>query len=216
MSIKGVIFDLDGVIVSTDEYHYKAWKAMAVEEDICFDYEINHRLRGVSRMESLEIILEKAKKTYTAEEKIGLANKKNDIYVELLGRIGPKDIFPGVRQLIDSLKKLGIKLAIGSSSKNAVKILDKIGLNNYFDAVADGNQIVYSKPNPEVFLLASKLFGVAPEYCAVVEDAEAGIEAAISANMKAIAVGSACNSSVANLRSTRIGDFTAEDILKLV
>lgn len=216
MSIKGVIFDLDGVIVSTDEYHYKAWKAMADNEGIYFSYEINHRLRGVSRMESLEIILEKAKKTYTDEEKIVLANKKNDIYVEILGQIGPKDIYPGVRHLLDSLKKLGIKLAIGSSSKNAVKILDKIGLNNYFDAVADGNQIVYSKPNPEVFLLASKLFGVAPEYCAVVEDAKAGIEAAISANMKAIAVGSACNSSVANLRSTSIGNFTTEDILKLV
>lgn len=189
MSKKAVIFDLDGVIVSTDNYHYQAWKMIADEEGIYFDREINENLRGVSRMESLEILLQKSQKKYSAEEKQKLATRKNDYYKELLEKLTPTDILPGVMVILTKLKELGIRIAIGSSSKNASFILKKIGLNNYFDAIADGNSIKNSKPHPEVFLLAAKMLDVAPEECVVVEDADSGIEAALAANMKVVGVG---------------------------
>jgi len=160
MSIKAVIFDLDGVIVSTDEYHFKAWKQLSDEEDIYFDRKINELLRGVSRMESLEIILRKSKKDYTQEEKASLAQRKNQYYRELLENLTPKEILPGVMEL----KAMPKKIAIGSSSKNAKFILNKIGLNDYFDAIADGSEIVKSKPDPEVFLLAASKLGILPEH----------------------------------------------------
>jgi len=189
MSIKAVIFDLDGVIVSTDDYHYRAWKVMADEEGIYFDKIINERLRGVSRMESLEIILEKADKEYINEEKIQMAEKKNSLYRELLNELTPKDILPGVMKVLEDLKAKNIKIAIGSSSKNTPMILGKIGLKDYFDAVADGNDIRNSKPDPEVFLLAARKVGMEAKECLVVEDADAGVEAAIAGNMKVLAVG---------------------------
>lgn len=194
MSIKAVIFDLDGVIVSTDEYHYRSWKIISDEEGIYFDRAINERLRGVSRVESLEIILEKADKEYTNEEKNQIAEKKNSLYRELLNKLTPNDILPGVMKVLEDLKKNKVKIAIGSSSKNTPMILEKIDLNDYFDGIVDGNAIKNSKPDPEVFLLASKKVGVDPKECLVVEDADAGVEAAIAANMKVLAVGSAsCN-----------------------
>ena len=159
---KAVIFDLDGVIVSTDGFHYRAWKAMADNEGIYFDETINNRLRGVSRMESLEIILERATKTYTAEEKEAMATAKNDIYRESLVQLTPDDILPGVMDMLTTLRGMGVKLAIGSSSKNTPVILKQIGLGDYFDAVADGNQIKNSQPDPEVLLLAAKLLGIDP------------------------------------------------------
>ena len=189
MSIKAVIFDLDGVIVSTDDYHYKAWKVMADEEGIYFDKTINERLRGVSRMESLEIILEKADKEYTNEEKVQMAEKKNSLYRELLNELTPNDILPGVMNVLEDLKAKNIKIAIGSSSKNTPMILGKIGLKDYFDAVADGNDIKNSKPDPEVFLLAARKIGMEAKECLVVEDADAGVEAALAGNMKVLAVG---------------------------
>ena len=189
MSIKAVIFDLDGVVVSTDDYHYRAWKVMADEEGIYFDKTINERLRGVSRMESLEIILEKADKEYINEEKIQMAEKKNSLYRELLNELTPTDILPGVMKVLEDLKAKNIKIAIGSSSKNTPMILDKIGLKDYFDAVADGNDIKNSKPDPEVFLLAARKVGMEAKECLVVEDADAGVEAALAGNMKVLAVG---------------------------
>jgi len=189
MSIKAVIFDLDGVVVSTDDYHYRAWKVMADEEGIYFDKTINERLRGVSRMESLEIILEKADKEYTNEEKVQMAEKKNSLYRELLNELTPNDILPGVMNVLEDLKAKNIKIAIGSSSKNTPMILGKIGLKDYFDAVADGNDIKNSKPDPEVFLLAARKIGMEAKECLVVEDADAGVEAALAGNMKVLAVG---------------------------
>lgn len=189
MSIKAVIFDLDGVIVSTDDYHYRAWKVMADEEGIYFDKTINERLRGVSRMESLEIILEKADKEYSNEEKIQMAEKKNSLYRELLNELTPNDILPGVMKVLEDLKAKNIKIAIGSSSKNTPMILGKIGLKDYFDAVADGNDIKNSKPDPEVFLLAARKVGMEAKDCLVVEDADAGVEAALAGSMKVLAVG---------------------------
>ncbi len=189
MSIKAFIFDLDGVIVSTDEYHYQAWKQIADKEDIHFDREVNHRLRGVSRMESLEILLELSQRTYNDDEKAALAENKNNLYRQLLENITPKDILPGVMGILDGLKLWGIKIAIGSSSKNSPMILERIGLADFFDATVDGNDISNSKPDPEVFLKAAERLGVPPSECVVIEDAPAGVEAAVAAGMKFIAVG---------------------------
>lgn len=200
----GVIFDLDGVIVSTDNCHYLAWKKMADEENIPFDRTINERLRGVSRMESLEIILEKAQKAYTADEKLVLAARKNAYYVELIGSLTESDILPGALETLHMLKARGLKVAIGSSSRNTPVILRQIGLDSAFDAVADGNAIHNSKPDPEVFLLAASLLHLEPKNCLVVEDADAGIEAGIAGGMRTLGVGSAS----ANPKAT----FTAPDL----
>lgn len=186
--IKAVIFDLDGVIVSTDDCHYEAWKKMANEEGIYFDKTINNRLRGVSRMESLEIVLEKAEKEYSYEEKLQLAERKNGYYKEFITKLTSNDILPGVMKTLDGLKRKGIKVAIGSSSKNTPTILKQIGLDNYFNAVSDGNNISNSKPDPEVFLKAADMMGIPYEECMIVEDADAGIEAGKRAGMKTISV----------------------------
>lgn len=175
---KGMIFDLDGVIVSTDHFHYKSWKKIADDEGIEFDETINNRLRGVSRMASLEIILEKANRIYTQEEKEVLCDKKNSLYREYLKTLTPNDLNEGVLETLNKLKEMGFKLAIGSSSKNTKFILERVGLPTFFDAVVDGNMIKNSKPDPEVFLLAAKLLGLDPKDCGVVEDAYAGVEAA--------------------------------------
>ena len=188
--IKGVIFDLDGVIVTTDNYHYLAWESMAKKENIYFDRQINERLRGVSRFESLNIILEKSKKTYSDKEKKELAEYKNNIYKELIKKLSPEDILPGVLKLLKFLKNNNIKVAIGSSSKNTLEILKSLNILNLFDAVADGNQIKNSKPDPEVFLLASNKLALEPKECLVIEDAEAGIIAGKRGNFKTLAVGS--------------------------
>ena len=190
-NIKAVIFDLDGVIVSTDDCHYRGWKKMADEEGIYFDRNINERLRGVSRMESLNIILERAEKEYSEEEKTALATRKNGYYVEFIQALTPADILPGVMEALEGLKAKGIKIDIGSSSKNTPIILKQIGLSDYFDAVSDGNNISKSKPDPEVFLKAADFLKMPYENCAIVEDADAGIAAGKAAGMFTFAVGSA-------------------------
>ncbi|MBQ4436260.1 MAG: beta-phosphoglucomutase [Clostridia bacterium] len=191
MKYKGIIFDLDGVICSTDEYHYLAWKALADRLQIPFDRERNNLLRGVSRMASLDIILEKAEKTYTADEKAAFAEEKNDLYRQLLRRMTPDDLPDDVKTTLDALRKAGLKLAIGSSSKNTPFILERIGLGSFFDAVADGNCITHSKPHPEVFLKAAEMLGLAPKDCLVVEDAHAGVKAAVAGGFDCAAVGDA-------------------------
>jgi beta-phosphoglucomutase len=212
MKISAVIFDLDGVIVSTDEYHYQAWKQISDQENIYFDREINERLRGVSRMESLDIILSHSDKSYSENEKQLLAQRKNESYCELLNNLSPNDILPGIINLLLSLKAKGIKIAIGSSSKNTPFILKQIGLSSNFDAIADGNSIKNSKPDPEVFLLAAEMMGVTPEECIVIEDAKAGIDAAIAAGMKAVGIGSAAKCLNADLK---LKDLTNLDIDQL-
>lgn len=178
MKYQAVIFDLDGVICFTDKYHYLAWKKIADDMGIYFDETINNRLRGVSRMESLEIILEKYEGTLSGEEKQALAETKNKEYRELLGQMSEKDLSGEVKETLDTLRGRGLKLAIGSSSKNAKFILERLGLGDYFDAVSDGTNIVKSKPDPEVFLKAAEFLGIEPGRCLVVEDARAGIQAA--------------------------------------
>lgn len=187
----GVIFDLDGVICFTDHYHYLAWKTVADKLGIYFDEVINNRLRGVSRMESLEIILEKYDKPLTEEEKTALAEEKNGVYKELLKNMTENDLSDEVRETLNTLRSCGLKLAIGSSSKNTQFILERIGLKGFFDAVSDGNNIKNSKPDPEVFLKAADFIGEKPENCLVVEDAYAGIDAACAGGFDSAAIGDA-------------------------
>jgi beta-phosphoglucomutase len=189
--MKGIIFDLDGVICSTDKYHYLAWKQMADEEGIVFNETINERLRGVSRAESLEIILEKAKRAYSEKEKEILMEKKNQTYKNLLKNMSPSDLPVEVKETILKLREEGFKLAIGSSSKNAKFILAQIGLSDFFDQVSDGTNITKSKPDPEVFLKAAEMLGLNAEECLVVEDAEAGIDAAVAGGFHNAGIGSA-------------------------
>ena len=184
-----VIFDLDGVLVTTDDCHYRAWKQLADEEGIYFDRKINERLRGVSRMESLEIILEKAEKTYTGEEKEEMAARKNSYYVDLVNTLDETAIIDGAAEFVKKVKQVGLKTAGGSSSKNSKLILKKTGMEKLFDIIVDGNDIKKSKPDPEVFEKAGKLLGCLPGKCLVCEDADAGVEAGVNAGMSVMAVG---------------------------
>lgn len=193
MKYQAVIFDLDGVICFTDKYHYLAWKKMADDLGIYFDEVINNRLRGVSRMESLEIILERYDGNLTEKEKQALAEKKNKLYVELLGEMTEKDLSTDVRETLKQLREKGLKLAIGSSSKNAKFILERLGLENYFDAVSDGTNISRSKPDPEVFLKAAEFLQKNPSECLVVEDAKAGIMAAQKGGFDSAGLGEAAD-----------------------
>ena len=212
VNIEAVIFDLDGVIVTTDDYHYEAWKKIADQENIYFDREINERLRGVSRMESLDIILEKSSKIYNEEEKIELATRKNDYYKNLLENLTKEDILPGILETLNFLENKKIKTAIGSSSKNTIFILNKIGLIDKFDAIVDGTMIKNSKPAPEVFLQAAEKVGIKTEKCLVIEDADAGVEAGKRAGMRVLGVGSAKNNENADYKSENMEEFNIASI----
>ena len=207
--MKAIIFDLDGVLVSTDELHYQAWKKLADRIGVYFDREINHRLRGVGRMDCLEIILERyAGKTFTLEEKLALAEEKNNTYRELLKTMSPADVAEEVRETLRELRRRGYKLGLGSASKNARFILEQTGLREYLDKISDGNNITKSKPDPEVFLKAAEFLGEEPLECLVVEDAEAGIRAGISGGMKTAAIGDAVKCGLA--------DYTLETFSELL
>lgn len=189
--MQAIIFDLDGVLCTTDKYHYEAWKTIADELGVYFDEIVNNRLRGVSRMDSLEIILEKYDRPLTREQKSQLAEQKNEIYRSLLENLTPANVTEGALDTLNTLRGQGYLLAVGSSSKNAPFILERLGLGTYFDAVSDGNNISRSKPDPEVFVKAAEMLGVEPEQCLVVEDALAGAEAARRGGMKVACVGDA-------------------------
>jgi len=184
-----ILFDLDGVICHTDRYHYLAWKQIADQLGIPFDETANRRLKGVGRMRSLEILLEVYPGTLTESQKFALADQKNELYRGYLKQMTPGDLSLEVRDTLKQLRTRGYKLAIGSSSKNTLYILERLGLENYFDAVADGNMITRSKPDPEVFVKAAKLLHTSPARCLVVEDAEAGVQAARSGGMDCAALG---------------------------
>lgn len=206
---RAFIFDLDGVIVFTDKFHYQAWKCMADEMDIYFDEVINNRLRGVSREKSLEIILERYEgPALSPGKKAELMERKNEYYRELLKTMSPDDVQPKVRRVLDELHQRGYRLAIGSSSKNARFILERVGLLDTFDAISDGNNITHSKPDPEVFLKAAEFLGEDPGRCFVIEDAVAGIDAAKAAGMRAVGVGDA-------MRYDR-ADHSLEDFTELL
>lgn len=208
MNYKAVIFDLDGVICTTDEYHYQAWKKMADGMNIYFDRTINNRLRGVSRMESLEIILEQYHGPALSEErKVELATQKNDLYRKSLHQMSPADLSEEVKTTLDALRAAGLKLAIGSSSKNTPFILGQLGLGNYFDAVSDGNNITRSKPDPEVFLKAAEMLGLAPSDCLVVEDAVSGAQAGHAGGFEVACVGDASQAGAGNYNLSAFGEL---------
>lgn len=206
--MKAVIFDLDGVICHTDEYHYQAWKAMADSMGIPFDREINNRLRGISRMASLDIILENYTGELSQTEKEELADQKNEMYKESLKNMSPGDLPEEVKQTLEALRSRGFKLAIGSSSKNARFILQQLGLGNFFDAVSDGNNITHSKPDPEVFVKAAQMLCIPCEECLVVEDAVSGAVAGKAGGMQVACVGDASRE--------KAGDFNLESFGQLL
>lgn len=207
---KAFIFDLDGVLCFTDKYHFRAWKALADRLGIPFDESVNDRLRGVSRMASLEIILSLGSASYSEEEKAAFAEEKNELYRTFLKGMTPSDITQEVRSTLDELRRRGYRLAIGSSSKNTPLILERTDMAKYFDAVSDGNNITHSKPDPEVFLKAAEFLGLRPEECYVVEDAEAGIDAGSAGGFTTVGIGPA-----AHYAKTDMPIRTFADILQL-
>ena len=205
MKYQGIIFDLDGVLCSTDEYHYLSWKMLADRLGIPFDRERNNLLRGVSRMACLEIILEKSDHLYTNDEKAAFAEEKNSLYRQMLTNMSPASLSKEVRDTLNVLRAKGLALAIGSSSKNTPFILKRIGLDLFFDAVADGNCITHSKPDPEVFLKAAELIHLDPSVCLVVEDAHAGVQAAKAGGFDCAAMGDAKDDELADYHMNSFG-----------
>lgn len=187
--MKGFLFDLDGVIVDTAKYHFLAWKRLADDLGAKFTIEDNELLKGVSRMRSLQIILDLNNLEISEERKLGLATKKNEWYVDYILKMGADEILPGTIDFLEATKAKGIKIALGSASKNAMTILDRLEITSYFDAIISGNEVSKAKPDPEVFLLGAESIGVEPVDCVVFEDAKAGVEAAINAGMKCIGIG---------------------------
>ncbi|MBQ9213828.1 MAG: beta-phosphoglucomutase [Bacteroidales bacterium] len=187
--MKAYIFDLDGVLVDSAKYHYLAWKALADKLGFVFTEKDNERLKGVSRMKSLEILLEIGNIKMSEEEKEKAAEEKNNLYRDYISKMTPSEILPGVENFLKEIKALGKKTAIGSASKNTPLILEKTGLDKYFNAVADGTIITKAKPDPEVFLKGAEMLNVDPKDCIVFEDAVSGVQAAHNAGMKAVGVG---------------------------
>lgn len=207
MEKKGVIFDLDGVIIHTDYYHYLAWKSVADKFHLFFDEKMNNKLRGVSRMNSLEIILNYNKIELSDTEKEEITEEKNEIYKKFLMKMTPLDLEDSVLQTLNALKEQGIKIAIGSSSKNASLILERIGIVDLFEGISDGNNITKSKPDPEVFLKAAEFIGLEPKDCLVVEDAYAGIDAGISGGFETAGIGDAASYDQSTYKINQLSDL---------
>ena len=186
---KAAIFDLDGVLVDTAKYHFLAWGQIADSLGIKFTQRDNERLKGVSRMASLDILLELGDLKLSDKEKRELAERKNRIYVEYILQLTQEDILPGAAQLLEKLNTQNIKAAIGSASKNTPLIIERLGIKKYFQAISDGNNVSKAKPNPEVFIKAADMLGIRYEECVVFEDAKAGIEAAKAVGMYAVGIG---------------------------
>lgn len=190
MNMEGAIFDLDGVIVDTAKYHYLAWKRLARELGFEFKESDNERLKGVSRMRSLDILLEVGGLSFSDDMKLQLADRKNNWYVEYISTIDESELLKGAREYLAKLKNNGIKIALGSASKNSHTILNLLKISDIFDSIVDGNKVSKAKPDPEVFLTAARELGLKPEECIVYEDAEAGIAAARAAGMRTVGIGS--------------------------
>lgn len=188
---KGVLFDLDGVITDTAEYHYHAWKKLGEEIGISIDRSFNEQLKGVSREDSLSLMLRYGNKEndFTAEEFAELAQRKNDYYLEMIQAITPKDVYPGILELLADLKTAKIKIALASASKNGPFLLQKMNLTSYFDAIADPEKIAHGKPAPDIFLLAAKEVGLTTKECLGIEDARAGIQAIVASGAQPVGVG---------------------------
>ena len=214
-TVKACLFDLDGVIVDTAVYHFQAWRRLANELGFDFTEHQNEQLKGISRMESLELILNWGGVSLTEEEKIAWATKKNQWYLDLVMQMTPNEVLPGVPDFLKSLRENGIKIALGSASKNSKLILEKIQMLDYFDAIIDGNNITKGKPDPQVFLMGAKATGVQPTECVVFEDAVAGVQAATAGGMKAVGVGSADILTEADIVISTFEGFSVEKLLQM-
>ena len=214
-TIKACIFDLDGVIVDTAVYHYKAWKRLANQMGFDFTEEQNELLKGVSRVRSLEIILGIGGLTKTETEQEELATLKNKWYVDMIGQMKPDEILPGAKEFVQACRDAGIKTALGSASKNSMMILAKINMVDLFDAIIDGNKVSKAKPDPEVFLKGAEELGVKPSECVVFEDAIAGVEAAVNGGMKVVGIGSPKVLTDANLVIGGLDEMSLEKLDQL-
>ncbi|MBI9066792.1 MAG: beta-phosphoglucomutase [Salinivirgaceae bacterium] len=210
--ISACIFDLDGVVVDTAKYHYQAWKRLANELGFDFTLDDNERLKGVSRMDSLNILLEIGNQKLDEEQKLAYAEKKNICYLEFVNKMTPEEILPGTIKLFTELKEAGIKIALGSASKNAITILEKINIVNWFDIIIDGTKTQKAKPDPQVFLLGAKGLNATPQECIVFEDAEAGIEAALKAGMRCVGIGSSDNLGNAHMVVSGLNEVTLKKL----
>lgn len=213
--IKACLFDLDGVIVDTAKYHFIAWKQLANEMGFDFSEQDNERLKGVSRMASLDLLLNIGGITKTEQEKEALAQRKNDHYVSFITQMEPDEILPGAREFLMTCKKAGIATALGSASKNAMTILNRLQLTGLFDAIIDGTHTSKAKPDPEVFLKGAAALQTDPKDCVVFEDAEAGVEAALAAGMKCVGIGTAAVLNKAHLIIDGLHQMTLEKLENL-
>lgn len=213
--IEVVIFDLDGVLTDTAELHFQSWLRVAEEIDIVIEEAVRDQIRGPGRMESLEIVLGERSGEFSDEQKAELALKKNRQYVKMLESMTPEDLLPGVVQLLRALRERGVPTAVASSSRNAGAVVDRLQIRPLLNLVVDGNDVERGKPDPEVFLLAAKRLGVAPERCVVVEDAEKGVEAALTAGMRVVGIGPRERVGKAHLVVDAIADLTADQLLDL-
>ena len=214
-NIKACIFDLDGVIVDTAVYHYKAWKRLANEMGFDLTEADNEKLKGVSRTRSLELILQWGGITKTAAEQEVLADKKNAWYVEMINKMTPAEILPGAKEFVEACRAAGLKTALGSASKNSGTILTKVGIADLFDSVIDGNKVSKPKPDPEVFLKAAEELLIAPADCVVFEDAIAGVAAAKNGGMKAVGIGSPAVLTEADLVVGGLNELSLQDLYNL-
>lgn len=210
--LKAVIFDLDGVIADTARFHYQAWKKLASEIGINLTYEFNENLKGVGRMESLDLILALTEKDYSNEEKIKLANKKNRYYLEFVNRMTPSDLLPGVVKCFEVIKDNNIKIVLASASKNSLDVIKRLEIKNYFNYVVSGKDILKSKPNPEIFIKAAKGIKVATKNCVGVEDSIAGILAINACNMFSVGIGNKKNLYPADICIKDLTEFDIEEI----
>ncbi len=213
--VKACIFDLDGVIVDTAVYHFKAWKRLANHLGFDFTEAENEKLKGVSRVRSLQLILEWGGVEKTTDEQSQLADLKNSWYVEMIQGMQPDEILPGAKEFLLMVRNAGLKTALGSASKNSRTILEKIGLIDLFDSIIDGNTVTASKPDPEVFLKGAQSLGFNPADCVVFEDAIAGVEAALAGGMKVVGIGDSANLKGANLVVAGLHEMNLDKLYKL-
>ncbi len=214
MTIQAFILDLDGVLTDTAEYHFRAWKRIADEENIPFTREDNEQLRGVSRRRSLEILLGDHRQHYTESEMQEMMDRKNGYYQEMLRQITEDDFLPGAQALIDNLRERGLKIAIGSASKNTKTVLRQLGILDFFDVIADGHSVRRGKPAPDLFLYAAAKMEVDPADCVVVEDAQSGVTAALESGMVAVGIGPEERVGKAHFRYDTTADIKIAEILE--
>lgn len=215
--IRGLLFDLDGVITDTAFYHYKAWKKLTDELDIPFDEEVNEKLKGISREESLLIIMENAgfEGEYSDEQLFKFLDRKNRYYKAMIKEVTPKDILPGMKVVLEQARQLGLKIALASASENAPILLEKLNLTDYFHAVVDPTSLIHGKPAPEIFLRAAEEIGCLPEECVGFEDAQAGVDALLAANIFAVAIGDTELLREANLVYSTTREIDLNEVLRL-